>query len=205
MLKYSKKMPIIVISLVAVMITLLSNSVMATSAMDLPDRLIRDGHKEWTLSLPQSVETSLVQDSVSMTTMEEAKEVQVKIEVDAVEGTNNFQITPENDYQADNIYKLIIGQKVFESYDSPRSKMELSFKKVEMDVTIDSGLTAFQRLVKISLPTDYTGKYNISVMNKQMTYKDKLDLYVGLIDSSDEVAIGNQIVVTKKYDEQGDK
>lgn len=205
MLKFRKKVPIIIMSLLLVVITLMTNSVMATETKVLPDRLIRDGHKEWTLSLPFAVEKSLMEESVNMTTKEEEKEIPVTITVNAVEGTNNFQITPENDYVADNIYKLIIGQKVFESYGSPRSAMELSFRKVEMDVSIESGLTAFQRLVKVKLPKDYTSKYNVMVMNKQLTYKESLDIYIGLVDSSDEVAIDKEVVVTKKPNEQGDK
>lgn len=199
MLKFARKVPIIIMSMVIAVVTIMSNQAVATEATDLPDRLIGESDKVWTLNLPQAVEEAVVVEAVKMTASDGSNKA---INIKSVEGTTNYQISPQEAYDATQIYTLSVGKAVFESYGSPREDLKVTFKQVDMDVQIEAGLTIFQRRVTITLPESYSESYDIMVNNQSMTYKEEKDVYLGSINLTDEEAIKSSIVVTKKIVER---
>lgn len=86
--------------------------------------------------------------------------------------------------QDDRWIKLIAAQTSYGSTDD-----------VTYDIEILPGLTAFQRLVKVTLNTDNDKNYKVVVLGKELEYKEGIDKFVGLIDSSDEEAIRNGVII----------
>lgn len=199
MLKLAKKTPIIIMSIAILVMIFSSASVMASETEELPDRLIGENDKVWTLNLPLEVESSVVEKSVVMKASDGSEQL---INIESEEETNNFLISPQSEYLDTEVYTLSVGKEVFESYNSPREKLEITFKKVDMDVQIEEGLTIFQRLVKITLPEEYSGNYDVSIKDKKMTYKEEIDMYLALVDSSDEADIRNSISIVKQSEER---
>jgi hypothetical protein len=199
MLKFAQKVPIIIMSMVIAVVTIMSNQAIATEVTNLPDRLIGESDKVWTLNLPKAVDESIVKTAIKMTTTDG---IEKAIDIESIEGTTNFQISPQEAYDATQIYTLSVGKAVFESYASPREELKVTFKQVDMDVQIGEGLTIFQKLVTVKLPESYSGSYDITVSGKKMTYKEEKKVYLGLVDLTDEEAIKNSIIVTKQVDER---
>lgn len=68
----------------------------------------------------------------------------------------------------------------------------------EYTADIQAGLTAFQRLVKVKLSVDNPEDYRVIVMGKELTYKDTVKEFIGLVDTTDEAAIKSGIVISSK-------
>jgi hypothetical protein len=66
---------------------------------------------------------------------------------------------------------------------------------VTYTIKILPGLTAFQRTVIVTLNTDNDKNYKVTVLGKELEYKEDKDYFIGLVDSSDEEAIRNGVVI----------
>lgn len=76
----------------------------------------------------------------------------------------------------------------------------LNIKKINISnilkkVTIDSGLTAFDRYIKVELNTKEPDNYKVTSLGKKLKYDNKTHVFIGIIYSTDEDEIKSSIKV----------
>lgn len=69
---------------------------------------------------------------------------------------------------------------------------------VPYTIEILSGLTTYQRLVKIKLNRDNDVDYTVSVLGKELEYKVNLDKFIAIIESSNEEKIKKGVAIAIK-------
>lgn len=67
---------------------------------------------------------------------------------------------------------------------------------VTYTLEIFPGIIFSQRLVKITLNTEHDTNYKVTMFGKELEYKSNIDKFVGILDSSDEDAIINAVLIT---------
>ncbi|MBO8156681.1 MAG: S-layer homology domain-containing protein [Bacillaceae bacterium] len=125
----------------------------------------------------------------------------VEVELDGVTNPEAYTVTvfgEELEYKAES--GLFVG--LVDSTDEEAIKagvVVVAPVTVDYEVTkIDTGLTAFQRLVEVELTVDNPEDYAVTVLGKELDYKADKGVFVGLVDSTNDDEIKAGVEVTQK-------
>lgn len=126
----------------------------------------------------------------------------VEVSLDTDNPENYIVTVMGKELQYKSTSKLFVGIVNSSDEAAIRASVEVEEKQVVVlptaTVNVKQGLTAFQRLVEVSLDTDNPENYTVTVMGKELAYKSTSKVFVGMVNSSDEAAIKADVIVALK-------
>ncbi len=126
----------------------------------------------------------------------------VKVELENVEDPENYNVTVMGT-KLTYVASKGFFQGLVNSSDEAAIKADVKvvYTKVEVPTataTVEAGLTAFDRYVKVTLATETPEAFDVTVKGTKLTYVASKGFFQGLVNSADEAAIKADVVVTVK-------
>lgn len=126
----------------------------------------------------------------------------VKVELENVKDPENYNVTVMGT-KLTYVASKGFFQGLVNSSDEAAIKADVKvvYTKVEVPTataTVEAGLTAFDRYVKVTLATETPEAFDVTVKGTKLTYVASKGFFQGLVNSADEAAIKADVVVTVK-------
>lgn len=156
----------------------------------------------WKLKVVTVKETSEVKSVVTVDAGLTAFDRYVKVELEGVKDPENYNVTVMGT-KLTYVASKGFFQGLINSSDEAAIKADVKvvYTKVEVPTataTVEAGLTAFDRYVKVTLATETPEAFDVTVKGTKLTYVASKGFFQGLVNSADEAAIKADVVVTVK-------
>jgi len=156
----------------------------------------------WMLKVVTVEETSEVKSVVTVDAGLTAFDRYVKVELEGVKDPENYNVTVMGT-KLTYVASKGFFQGLINSSDEAAIKADVKvvYTKVEVPTataTVEAGLTAFDRYVKVTLATETPEAFDVTVKGTKLTYVASKGFFQGLVNSADEAAIKADVVVTVK-------
>lgn len=195
-------MKIKIIALVLLLISINTLAFAESESETLNKRIINDSQKIWDLSLTVQASLEEANKYISISN-EKGEKIPIVIIKDKI---GDIYIKHSENYEKDQTYTLKIDGQIKSKQTGKKlgKTFIIPFEYGEYQISIESGITQFQRLVKIKIE-DEAQIYEVKYKDENLSYREKDKTYIALIDTIDEEAILNAIVVQEKTVGEGEE